>query len=825
MNMASNLSKRTQLFRSRIARLKSDVSGNVLPMMGAAIFPLIGMIGGGIDASRIYMAKTRLQYACDAGALTGRKVMAANAFSSAPAAGQKTAKEQADAFFNANFKTGDFGTENVSVAYTEVDDQVSGVASATVPMMVMKVFGYEQVPITASCRAELSLANTDVMFALDTTGSMVQSINGTPKIESLREAVVEFDQVMRDSLPTNAQMRLGFVPFAMNVNVGHILYEENPNWLVTDTWTYQSRKYYPRNETGVRTPLTWGNPSSTALGTSGSSYNSYNGSWTNVLGSSIQVQSVNYSTLPSGVTTQAACNALADPVSVSAPAGSPTNTTTGSVVNAATGVRTVTVTQTQNYSRTDYNYEWVANATGSGSTTPVEYNNINTAHDHMQLLGIYNPKYFPNNDDEDQPSRNFLRTRTVNWGINSVNVTENGNVGALSWKIANWLINKQLAGSNNNNNNVAAIMTIMTNFASANGITTTNQLTDSHRATVAGLISTYIDENGAAAQNVCRLKTRVVTHSVDTPGTYTEQPLTWTEPEVTPEKWVYGPTSYPVANYVKGEAVNVPVGNGGSLVSTTWKGCIEERDTVAASTFAPLSASAFDLNIGMEPNSRETRWRPYWPEVVFRRTTVDPITYTENLNSLISNYDTRNPQTGCPSEAQKLAVMDQSQVQNYVDGLVPDGGTYHDIGMIWAARFLSPTGLFADENNMTQFGEPISRHIIYMTDGLLDTGDTIYTSWGMEKFDKRITAGNLSDQWNRHQARFLAACDAARNQGMTIWVIGFGITMPDSMYTCADDDPANKAAASHTFQADDDEDLKDTFKEVAAKIARLRVGA
>jgi Flp pilus assembly protein TadG len=825
MNMASNLSKRTQLFRSRIARLKSDVSGNVLPMMGAAIFPLIGMIGGGIEASRVYMAKTRLQYACDAGALTGRKVMAANTFTASPATGQKTAKEQADAFFNANFKTGDFGTQNVSVAYTEVDDQVSGVASATVPMLIMKVFGFNEVAITASCRAELSLANTDVMFALDTTGSMVQSINGTPKIDSLRDAVVEFDEVMRDSLPSNAQMRLGFVPFAMNVNVGHILYDENPNWLVNDTWTYQSRKYYPRNETGVRTPLTWGNPSSTALGTAGSPYNSNNGLWTNVPGSSIQVQSVNYSTLPSNISTQAACNALADPLSVTVPVGSPTNTTTNTVVNAATGVRSVTVNQTQNYSRTDYNYEWVSTPGQGGSGTPVAYTDINPAHDHMINLGIYNSKYAPNGNGNGQTNQ-FVRTRTVSWAINGRAVLENGNPSYLSWKIANWLINKQLAGNGNNSgNNAQAILTIMTNFANTNGLTNTSQITEAHRVSITNLISDYIDNNPVTAQNQCRLKTRVVTHSVDTPGTFTEQPLTWTEPEVTPEKWVYGPTTYTVEKYVQGDAVNVPVGNGGSLVSTTWKGCIEERDTVAASTFAPLSASAFDLNIGMVPTSRETRWRPYWPEVVFRRTTVDPIEYTSNLNSLSGNYNTQNPQTGCPSEAQKLAVMDQSQVQTYVDNLVPDGGTYHDIGMIWAARFLSPTGLFADENNMTQYGEPISRHIIYMTDGLLDTGETIYTSWGMEKFDKRITAGNLSDQWNRHQARFLAACDAARNQGMTIWVIGFGITMPDSMYTCADDDPANKAAATHTFQADDDQDLKDTFKEVAAKIARLRVGA
>jgi len=50
-------------FLSRLAR---DSRGNTLAIVGAALIPLTAMIGSGVDMSRAYMAKTRLQSACDA---------------------------------------------------------------------------------------------------------------------------------------------------------------------------------------------------------------------------------------------------------------------------------------------------------------------------------------------------------------------------------------------------------------------------------------------------------------------------------------------------------------------------------------------------------------------------------------------------------------------------------------------------------------------------------------------------------------------------------------------------------------------------------------
>ena len=62
-----------RLFMSALAR---DVRGNTLAMMAAALIPMSALAGSAVDVARLYVVKVRLQQACDAGALAGRKFMA-----------------------------------------------------------------------------------------------------------------------------------------------------------------------------------------------------------------------------------------------------------------------------------------------------------------------------------------------------------------------------------------------------------------------------------------------------------------------------------------------------------------------------------------------------------------------------------------------------------------------------------------------------------------------------------------------------------------------------------------------------------------------------
>src|SRR3546814_4366782 len=66
-----------------------------------------------------------------------------------------------------------------------------------------------------------------------------------------------------------------------------------------------------------------------------------------------------------------------------------------------------------------------------------------------------------------------------------------------------------------------------------------------------------------------------------------------------------------------------------------------------------------------------------------------------------------------------MTADDRETFEDYVESLQPLGGTYHDVGMVWGARLLSPTGLFADENATAPNELPLSRLIVFMTDGAM----------------------------------------------------------------------------------------------------------
>ena len=50
-------------------------AGNTTLIAAVALLPLLALIGGGVDIGRGYMARTKLQAACDAGTLAGRRAM------------------------------------------------------------------------------------------------------------------------------------------------------------------------------------------------------------------------------------------------------------------------------------------------------------------------------------------------------------------------------------------------------------------------------------------------------------------------------------------------------------------------------------------------------------------------------------------------------------------------------------------------------------------------------------------------------------------------------------------------------------------------------
>ncbi len=222
-----------------LGRLARDRAGNTLAMIAAAIFPLLALVGGGVDMGRSYLAQSRLQAACDAGVLAARKKLG----STVVLDGQVPADVNTigNRFFSLNFADGNYGTVDRSFQMTlESDFSISGAAHVAVPTTIMTLFGYGQMDIDVNCGAKLNFSNTDIMFVLDTTGSMADKAtpsDSDTKIQSLRNVVKNFTAQLDGSKSPGTRVRYGFVPYSTNVNVGELL---KSDWVV-DKWSYHGR--------------------------------------------------------------------------------------------------------------------------------------------------------------------------------------------------------------------------------------------------------------------------------------------------------------------------------------------------------------------------------------------------------------------------------------------------------------------------------------------------------------------------------------------------------------------------------------------------------
>lgn len=260
------------------------------------------------------------------------------------------------------------------------------------------------------------------------------------------------------------------------------------------------------------------------------------------------------------------------------------------------------------------------------------------------------------------------------------------------------------------------------------------------------------------------------------------------------------------------------------IKTSTWNGCIEERQTNAssidggASTSAP--SDAYDLDVDLIPWNDATRWKPMWGDIEwFPPGSIAP--------------SARQPDAPCPTEARRLASYygGRGDFVNYVNGLKAGGGTYHDLGMIWGARFLSPTGIFKsstpetndvnDPDNPAKIrGFSVKKYMIFMTDGEMAPTTTAYSAYGVEKLDGLVMgspgSNNNGALTQRHLQRFRMACNAAKSKGIDVWVIAFATSLTKDMQDCAS--KPSQAAGLSSNNA-----LIEKFKEIGSKIGSLRL--
>ena len=272
----------------------------------------------------------------------------------------------------------------------------------------------------------------------------------------------------------------------------------------------------------------------------------------------------------------------------------------------------------------------------------------------------------------------------------------------------------------------------------------------------------------------------------------------------------------PTAGYHDIQALASMAGTTGlTKTNFTWGGCLEERSTVNDIDMDPVPDQATDLDINSAPSSEETKWRPYFGAVEFFR--------NSSLVSLDSSTNLARAVEYCPSPMKLFQEIDTTDptvvpawLTTYLNGLRGTGGTYHDIGMIWGGRLSSPNGIFSDNVN-SEPERSVSRHIIFMTDGDMAPETDFYSAYGLEKYDNKVAPSGTTrtNLIAYHNSRFVAACSAAKTEGYTIWVIGFGTTITPEMRACS--------SADRTYFSSNTTQLRATFRFIASQVADLRL--
>ena len=693
----------TTRLRAFWARFARDARGNTLIIVAAALIPLICLIGSGIDMGRGYLAQTRLQQACDAAALAGRRAMSAGVVDAAVTA-------EATKFFKFNFPVGAaaVGTTPATAAsfgaapFTPViggapNSTVTVTASTTLPTSIMKMFGFATLPLQVTCYAKQDFVNTDIMLVLDTTGSMADDVNDnavnsgpTSKIAGLRSAVMAlYDQlasVQTQLESVGLRLRYGIVPYSSTVNVGTLVRDVNASY-ISDSSKYQTRVAWYHNK-------------------------------------------------------------------VYAPQGTATVTTDTLSFNVSAA------------NCINYGYNQGFTQSGAGTFTP------NPAGEPIAsgTLTYYLPsKWGGSTAISGTGNKQCIRTKTVypsytnRYSFSSFDYRQDTSVDTSDYK----------GGSDD----VAV--------PDSNNVVGGTMASDDYYDMV------DVAKNRSLALAIPTTTTNGVLAVPATVGTTTTTVQT-------------APTT---TNY-------------------TWTGCIEERDTVSTITATSgysIPGGAYDLNIDAVPTSDATRWKPHWPEMIWFHTggaynssTYDDQQLTNNTaNSTISDYS--NGYYACPTQAKRLKAWTRSELLTYVNSLKAIGGTYHDIGMIWGARFLSPDGIFASDNPSVFGNMPVSRYIIFLTDGLMAPNPNSYTAYGVEYMDQRVTGTAFAtNQKADHVQRLAMICNAAKAKGISIWVIGFAQTLDSSLTNCA-------SSAAQASTSNSQAELIAKFTEIGKNIGALRL--
>jgi len=196
------------------AFLKSK-RGNVAMMFALALVPLMIGAGAGLDYARAMLVRQQMGEALDAAAL---------AVGSTTGLDRTAAQALAQKYFDANYtvdKT-EYGSPTISIPTSGYDSKgsVTITATNTMPTVLIKLAGFNSLPVSTSSNVVWGQTKLWVSLVLDNSGSMNQGDSNGTKMDALKSASAQLLTILQNASSNPGDVQVGIVPFTNVVKVG-----------------------------------------------------------------------------------------------------------------------------------------------------------------------------------------------------------------------------------------------------------------------------------------------------------------------------------------------------------------------------------------------------------------------------------------------------------------------------------------------------------------------------------------------------------------------------------------------------------------------------
>jgi hypothetical protein len=193
-------------FRKLTGAILRDRSGASALIFVFALVPMVGAVGLSVDSALGYLIRSRMSKALDtAGLAAGRVALNANA------------AEVARQYFDSNFAAGSRSIVLEDFAF-ELDESrqfVTLSAVATAPTVFMRIFGRDEITVSARAVIERQTSGMELALVMDNTGSMHGSA-----FTAMQQAAFDLIDIIYGDETQIENLFISLVPYTATVNIG-----------------------------------------------------------------------------------------------------------------------------------------------------------------------------------------------------------------------------------------------------------------------------------------------------------------------------------------------------------------------------------------------------------------------------------------------------------------------------------------------------------------------------------------------------------------------------------------------------------------------------